>query len=99
MTPEAKLNALFAAARPPARDFPFEATVAQAVARRRAWATVGALTPWTIAAAAILWGLRPALTPLLQTLEPALQPTGVILTGAALAAGLALWTARRFSEV
>ena len=98
MTPEAKLDALFAAARPPARDYAFEATVAQAVARRRAWATIGALTPWAIAGAAVLWGLRPALTPLLQSIEPALQPTGAILTGAVLVAGLALWVSQRFSE-
>ena len=55
MTPERKLAALFAAEAPPARDFAFQAAVARRIAARRAWMTVVALLPWTIAATALLW--------------------------------------------
>lgn len=98
MTPDAKLDALFAAARPPARDYAFEATVAQRVARRRAWGAFLALTPWIIAAAAVLWGLRPAIAPLLESIGPAFQPVGATLVGAALVASVALWVSQRFSR-
>ncbi len=98
MTPDAKLDALFAAARPPARDHAFEATVAQHVARRRAWGTVGALTPWAVAGAAVLWGLRPALASLLESVGPAFEPAGATLAGAAVVAGCALWLSQRFSR-
>ena len=50
MTPEQKLSALFAAEAPPARDYVFQARMAQAIALRRAWMTVAALVPWTVAA-------------------------------------------------
>ena len=50
MTPEQKLSALFAAEAPPARDYAFEARMAQAIALRRAWMTVAALVPWAVAA-------------------------------------------------
>ena len=43
MTPEQKLSALFAAEAPPARDYSFQARMAQAIALRRAWMTVAAL--------------------------------------------------------
>jgi hypothetical protein len=99
MTPDAKLNALFATARPPARDYVFEAEVAERVARRRAWATVGALTPWAVAATAALWGLRPVVGPFAASLGPALEPVGLMLAGTAVATGAALWLARRFSPV
>jgi hypothetical protein len=97
MTPDAKLKALFAADRPPARDYLFEAEVAERVARRRAWATVGALTPWAVAATAALWGLSPAVGPFVASLGPALEAAGVVLAGTAVAAGTALWLSWRFS--
>lgn len=98
MTPDAKLDALFAAARPPARDYAFEATVAERVARHRAWGAFLALTPWIIAAGAVFWALRPALAPLLESIGPAFQPVGATLVGAGLIAAFALWAVGRFSE-
>jgi len=98
MTPDAKLDALFAAARPPARDYAFEATVAERVARRRAWGAFLALTPWIIAAAAVVWGLQPTLAPLVESIGPAFQPAGSTLVGAALVTGFALWVSARFSR-
>ncbi len=59
MTPEQKMAALFAAEAPPARDFAFEARMAQRIAARRFLARILAMVPLTIAAAAILWGLQP----------------------------------------
>lgn len=92
MTPEAKLAALLAAEAPPRRDLAFEATVMERVARRRAFAAVGALAPWTIAAAAICWAARPMAQDLgpaiTQALDPVLMPLGLVgavLLGAAAA--------------
>ena len=99
MTPDAKLKALFRADRPPARDYLFEAAVAERVARRRVWATLAALTPWGLAATAALWGLRPAVGPFAASLGPALEPVGLMLAGTAAAAGTALWLSRRFRPV
>jgi hypothetical protein len=96
MTPDAKLNALFAAARPPARDYLFEAAVAERVARRRVWATLAALTPWVLAATAALWGLRPVVGPLADSLGPALEPVGLMLASTAVTVGTALWLSGRF---
>lgn len=59
MTPEQKMAALFAAETPPARDFAFEAVMAQRVAVRRFWARIAAMIPLAVAAAAGLWGLQP----------------------------------------
>ena len=64
MTPEDKLNALFAAERPKTPDYLFQAAVAQKMAVRRAWLTVLAMLPWAIAAAAGLWALQPVIEPL-----------------------------------
>ena len=99
MTPERKLAALFAAEAPPARDFAFQAAVARRIAARRAWMTVVALLPWTIAATALLWALSPVVAPLAESLAVAAQPTAMVLV-TALAAGLAArWLSRRFSAV
>ena len=96
MTPEQKLSALFAAEAPPARDYAFQAAVAQGIARRRAWMTVAALIPWAIAAVALLWGLNPIVAPLAQGLEATIQPSALVLAGASAAVVAALWLSRRF---
>lgn len=97
MTPEQKLSALFAAEAPPAREYGFQARMAQAIALRRAWMTVAALVPWVVAAVAILWALVPVVGPLSDSLGPALQPAVAMLAGATVTAGVALWMSRRLS--
>jgi hypothetical protein len=97
MTPEAKLDALFAAARPPERDYAFQTEVARRVARRRAWGTVAALTPWIVAATVVLWALRPVVGPMADSLAEALEPVAMTLIGAATVAGVALWLSGRVS--
>ena len=95
MTPEEKLNALFAADRPDTPDDLFQAVVAQKVAARRAWATVGAAVPWAVAATAGLWGLQPVAAPLTEGLGDALVPAGGMLGIAAATVISGLWLARR----
>ncbi|MFN3667781.1 MAG: hypothetical protein ACK4VY_00580 [Brevundimonas sp.] len=97
MTPEQKLSALFAAVAPPERDYVFEVRMAEAIALRRAWMTVGALVPWAIAAAAVLWALIPVIGPMGDSLGEALQPAAAMLAGAAATAVAALWMAGRFN--
>ena len=97
MTPEQKLSALFAAEAPPARDYVFQARMAQAIALRRAWMTVGTLVPWAVAAVAALWALIPVVGPMSDSLGAALQPAAAMLAGAAVTAVAALWLSRRFS--
>lgn len=96
MTPEQKLQALFAREAPPARDHAFQARLAQRIALRRAWMTVAALIPWGIAAVAILWALVPVVGPLGEDIA-ALMPAAVMLAGVAVSAVAALALARRFS--
>jgi hypothetical protein len=72
MTPDQKMAALFASETPPARDFAFEAVMAQRIAARRMWARIAAMIPLTVAAAAGLWGLQP----LWPTIEAALTEAG-----------------------
>ena len=96
MTPEQKLSALFAAEAPPARDYVFQARVAQAIALRRAWMTVAALVPWGVAAVAVLWALIPVVGPMTDSLS-ALAPAVTMLAGAAVTAVAALWMSRRFN--
>lgn len=97
MTPEQKLAALFAAEAPPARDYAFQARMAQAIALRRAWMTVAALVPWVIAAVALLWALSPVVGPMSDSLGEALQPAATMLAGAAVTVVAALWFSRRFN--
>lgn len=96
MTPEQKLQALFAAEAPPAPDYAFQARLAQRIALRRAWMTVVALIPWGIAAAAILWALIPVVGPLGEDIA-AVTPAAGMLAGVAVSAVAALALARRFS--
>jgi len=98
MTPEQKLSALFAAEAPPARDYVFQARMAQAIALRRAWMTVAAMVPWVVAAIAVLWALIPVIGPMSESLGAALLPAGTTLAGAAFTAVAALWLSRRFSS-
>jgi len=97
MTPEAKLEGLFAADAPPVRDYAFEVEVAQKVALRRAWLTAAATAPWAIVGTVLLWALVRSVGPALETTAEALAPTA--LAGAIAAAGAvaALWLSRRFS--
>ena len=97
MTPDRKLDALFAAEAPPARDYAFQARVAQRIAARRAWMTVGALVPWVIAASAVLWGLSPVVAPFTDSMEAAIAPTAVVLAVGGATLLVARWMARRFS--
>lgn len=96
MTPEQKLAALFAAEAPPARDYAFQARMAQTIALRRAWMTVAALVPWVVAAVAVLWALIPVVGPMRESLGAALRPAAAMLAGAAVTAVAALWLSRRF---
>lgn len=96
MTPEEKLQALFAAEALPARDYAFQARIAQRIALRRAWMTVAALVPWAVAAVAILWALIPVVGPLGEDIA-ALIPAAGMLAGVAVSAVAALALARRFS--
>ena len=98
MTPEQKLSALLAAEVPPARDYAFQARMAQAIALRRAWMTVAALVPWAVAAVAVLWALIPVVGPMSESLGTALQPAAAMLAGAAVTAGAAMWLSRRFGR-
>ena len=99
MTPEDKLNALFAAERPKTPDYVFQAAVAQTMALRRAWLTVLATVPWAVAAAAGLWALQPVIEPLRDSLNVFL-PTlaGTVLVAGATAVA-ALWLARTGGRV
>ncbi len=92
MTPEGKLNALFAADAPPPRDLAFRLAVAERIARRRAVMRTLTAAPPAAAAAATLWGLQPVAAAMA---EPLAQAAGVAaFAGATALTGL--WAARRF---
>ncbi|WP_428149077.1 hypothetical protein [Brevundimonas sp.] len=95
MTPEDRLNAFFAEATPPARDFAFQAGVAERVARRRAFATVGALIPSTIAAIVLCWAVGPMMGPVVEGLGQTLAPAAAILGLTGLGVVVLLASARR----
>lgn len=99
MTPEETLSAFFSEAEPPARDFAFQAEVAERVARRRAFATVAALVPWTIAAIALCWSLGPLVWPAVEGLSQTLAPAVAILTTTALAVAVLMASARRLRPI
>lgn len=99
MTPEDKLNALFASQRPTTPDYLFQAAVAQKVALRRAWLTVGASVPWAIAAIACLWALQPVITPLRDSLNIFLPTVAGALLIVAATAVAGLWLARTRGRV
>jgi len=95
MTPEAKLEALLAAAEPPARDYAFEAEVARRVALRRAWLTVFAMVPWAVTGAVLLWGLSRSVGPALAAAGQSLTPVALTLAVAATGVAAALWLSKR----
>ncbi len=95
MTPDDKLAAFFAEAAPPSRDLSFQAAVAERVALRRAFATVGALIPWTIAAIVLCWAIEPMLEPVVEGLGRTLAPAAAILALTALGVGALMASARR----
>lgn len=99
MTPEDKLNALFAAERPKTPDYVFQAAVAQKMAVRRAWLTVLAMAPWAIAAMAGLWALQPVIEPLRDSLNVFLPTVAGTLLIAGATAVSALWLARTGGRV
>lgn len=97
MTPEARLQTLFAAVAPPARDYAFEAEVARRIALRRAWLTVLALVPWAIVGTVLLWALSRSVGEALLDAAVTLAPTVWTLAAAAAGVAAALWLSRRFS--
>lgn len=99
MTPEDKLNALFAADRPTTPDYLFQTALAQKVALRRAWLTVAATVPWAIAAIACLWALQPVIEPLRDSLNVFLPTVAGVLLVAAATAVAGLWLARTRGRV
>lgn len=99
MTPEETLAAFFAEAEPPARDFAFQAGVAERIARRRAFATVVALIPWTIAAIALCWALGPMIGPVVEGLGRTLAPAAAILGLTALGVVVLMASARRLRPI
>ena len=84
MTPEDKLAAFFVEATPPERDLLFQAEVAKRVARRRAFATVAALIPWTLAAIVLCWAVGPVMADAIANLGPTLASTVALLAFTAL---------------
>lgn len=91
MTPEQKLSALLRSRPAPTRDYGFELRVARAIALRRAWITVAAMVPWTIAAGAALWALQPVVGPAAADLASAAPALGALLgTAVVTMSGLAL---------
>ena len=99
MTPESKLDSLFAADAPSARDYAFEAEVARRVALRRAWLTAAATAPWAIVGTVLLWALVRSIGPALETTAEALAPTAMAATIATTGVIAPLWLSRRFSAV
>lgn len=99
MTPEDKLAAFFAEATPPARDLAFQAVVAERMARRRAFATVFALIPWTIAAIVLCWAAGPMMGPVIEGLGRTLEPAVAILTLTALGVAGLMASARRLRTI
>ena len=99
MTPEETLNAFFAEAKPPARDLAFQTGVAERVARRRAFATVGALVPWTIAAMVLCWALGPMMAPVIEGLGQTLAPAAAILMLTGLGVAVLTASARRLRSI
>lgn len=98
MTPEQKLDLLLGRAAPPARDFGFQADLAQRVALRRAWWRAAALLPWLMISCVVMWALGPYLTDQGPKLVSALAlPVGA-LTGSTLLVICILWLTQRLSR-
>ena len=76
LTPDQKLAALFTEQAAPARDPLFCAEVMQRVARRRAWARVGAAVPWAMSGGLVAWAMQPVLGPSVESLAQTLVLPG-----------------------
>lgn len=98
LTPEQKLAALFAEQAPPARDPVFCADLMQRVARRRAWARVGAAAPWAGVAGLLTWALQPVLGPSVAALANSLVLSAATLGGTAVLLLVSLMGVRRLSR-
>jgi hypothetical protein len=98
LTLEQKLAALFAEQAPPARDPVFCADLMQRVARRRAWARVGAAAPWAGVAGLLTWALQPVLGPSVATLANSLVLSAATLGGTAVLLLVSLMGVRRLSR-
>ena len=98
LTPDQKLAALLAQQAPPPRDPVFCAEVMQRVARRRAWARMGAAAPWTMVAGLLVWALQPVLGPSMPTLADSLVLPAAILGGTAILVLFSLMAARRLAR-
>ncbi len=99
MTSDDKLAAFFAEATPPVRDLAFQADVAERVARRRAFATVISLIPWTIAAMVLCWVIGPMMGPVTDGLGRTLVPAATILMLTGLGVASLISGARRLRPI
>lgn len=97
LTPEQKLAALLSASAAPARDPVFCAEVMERVARRRAWARMGAAAPWAVSGGLVAWALQPVLGPSVESLGQALVLPGAILGVVAILGLSAMVAARRLT--
>ncbi|MFD3265716.1 hypothetical protein [Phenylobacterium ferrooxidans] len=89
--PDDHLAALFANDLPPARDPVFQASVLEAMARRRFQREMVFIAAASLVAAAVLAILWPALQPALHALAQGLAPAGLAIGAAALVVVLASW--------
>jgi hypothetical protein len=98
MTPEQKLDLLLGRAAPPARDFGFQAEIAQRIALRRAWWRAAAMLPWLMISCVVMWALAPFLSEQWPKFVSALALQVGALAGSALLALSALWLTQRLSR-
>lgn len=97
LTPEQKLAALLSGPAAPSRDPVFCAEVMTRVARRRAWARVGAAAPWAVSGGLVAWAMQPVLGPSVESLAQILALPGAILGAVAVLALSAVMAARRLT--
>lgn len=93
MTADDRLKALLAADRPPARDPAFSLTVAERLARRRAWTTLLALTPWLILVSVAAWAIHPVVEAWASAAAPLSSVGGLLVMSLAL-----LWAVLRLIQ-
>jgi hypothetical protein len=92
--PDTRLAALWSATEAPARDIDFELAVEARIASRR---LLIELTGWSAAAAAVIaavWGMWPALAPVLRDMASPFIAAGPVLAAVAAILGAWLWLAR-----
>ena len=98
LTPDQKLAALLAQQAPPPRDPVFCAEVMQRVARRRAWARVGAAAPWAMVAGLLVWALQPVVGPSMADMSDSLVLPAAILGATAVLVLASLTAAKRLAR-